>query len=64
MACATLIAQVNIDLFNQYNLIKYNYAEFKFAGIYFLSQLRVDIDVKRRNWLHSCEKSFRQVIDS
>jgi len=58
------IAQVNIDLFNQYNSIQYNSDEFKFGRICILSQLRVGIDVKRRNWLHSCEKSFRQVIDS
>lgn len=58
------IAQVNIDLFNQYNLIKYTSTEYECGEIYILSQMRGGIAVKRRNWLHSCEKSFRQVIDS
>ncbi|MCS6029708.1 hypothetical protein LNO20_18770 [Klebsiella quasipneumoniae subsp. quasipneumoniae] len=40
------IAQVNIDLFNQYNLIKYNSTEYECGEIYILSQMRGGIAVK------------------
>ena len=62
-ARTTPVVRVNFYLCHQYDIVNYILGKYKITRMNLFSPAGGIIDVKRRNWLHSCDKSFRQVID-